>query len=61
MIFMFWADRRRFKQKWGWLALFVLYMNEMLIIIGMPAFTYVVWNPSINWIPFQNLSGSNLT
>ena len=60
MVFMRFADRKRFSQKWIWVALFVLYMNAMLIIVGTPAFSYIVWDPTINYIPFSDFSVRNM-
>lgn len=60
ILFLLLVDKERLARKWGWVVLFVLYMNAMLIIIGMPAFTYMVWNPIINWIPFNDFSVSNI-
>lgn len=60
MLMMSWIDKKRFSKKWGWIILFVLYMNAMLIIIGTPAYSYLVWDPTINWIPFSDFSMSNI-
>lgn len=40
--------------------LYVLYLNAMLIIVGVPDFTYITWNPTINLIPFQDFCKSNI-
>ena len=60
MLMMSWIDKKRFSKKWGWMILFVLYMNAMIIIIGMPAYSYLVWDPTINWIPFRDFSVRNI-
>ena len=60
MLFLFVADKKRFAGKWFWAALFALYMNAMLTIVGMPDFTCIVWDPSINFIPFHDFSLRNL-
>lgn len=60
LLFMLLVDKKRFTQKWGWVVLFVLYMNAMLIIIGMPTFAHMAWNPIINWIPFNDFSMTNI-
>lgn len=60
MIFMLLVDKKRFARKWVWIALFVLYMNAMLIIVGTPAFSYILWNPTINYIPFADFSVTNI-
>ena len=60
ILFMLLVDKKRFARKWAWIVLFVLYMNAMLIIIGMPAFSYIVWNPVINYIPFYDFSMTNI-
>lgn len=61
MVFMRLADRKRFSQMWIWVALFALYMNAMLIIVGTPAISYIIWDPTINYIPFADFSVSNMT
>lgn len=61
MVFMRLADRKRFSQKWILVALFALYMNAMLIIVGTPAISYIIWDPTINYIPFADFSVSNMT
>lgn len=60
MVFMGLADRKRFSKMWVWAALFVLYMNAMLIIVGTPAISYIVWDPTINYLPFSDFSMSNM-
>ena len=60
MIFMFLVDKKRFARKWVWVALFALYMNAMLIIVGTPAFNYIVWKPIVNFIPFKDFSVTNI-
>lgn len=59
-LFLFCIDRDRFKKKWFWAVLFVLYMNAMLIVVGIPSAQYIRWNPEINWIPFQDISSANI-
>lgn len=60
LIFLFCIDRDRLKKKWFWAVLFVLYMNAMLIVVGIPSAQYIRWNPEINWIPFQDISSANI-
>lgn len=60
LIGAFLLDRERAKRKWLWLILYILYLNAMLIIIGVPDFSYIIWQPTINLIPFQDFSSSNI-
>lgn len=60
LILAFVFDKERIKRKWFWLVLYVLYLNAMLIIIGVPDFTYITWQPTINLIPFQDFCMSNI-
>lgn len=60
MLLAFLFDRKRAKQKWGWLILYVLYMNAMLIVIGVPDYKYASWHPTVNLIPFQDFTSSNI-
>lgn len=54
-------DKEKVKSKGIWIVLFILYMNAMLIIVGVPAVQYMKWNPEVNIIPFQDFSSSNIT
>jgi len=58
--FMLLFDKERFKKKWFWVVLFVVYINATMVIVGAPNFMHKIWEPSINYIPFQNLSESNI-
>ena len=58
--FLMLTDRQRFKQKWIRAILFILYLNAMFIIVGVPGISYIRWDPSVNWIPFTDLSRSNI-
>lgn len=58
--FLLLTDRSRFLKKWILVILFVLYMNATLIIVGVPGISYIRWDPTINWIPFTDFSGSNI-
>ena len=60
IFFLLLADKKRFAKKWGWAVLFGLYFNAMLIIIGMPDVRFIVWNPTINAIPFNDFSVTNI-
>ena len=53
-------DRERAKRRWGWMALLTLYLNAMYIVVGVPGMQYIVWDPTINLIPFQDFSRSNI-
>lgn len=59
-LFLFIADRERFSRKWIWVLLFAVYMNAVLIIVGIPNVAYIRWDPTINWIPFHDFSSSNM-
>lgn len=60
LIYIFVVDRERAKRKWGWMALLTLYLNAMYIVIGVPGVQYIVWDPTLNLIPFQDFSTSNI-
>ena len=60
LIYIFLFDRDRAKRKWGWMALLTLYLNAMYIVIGVPGVQYICWDPTLNLIPFQDFSPSNI-
>ena len=60
LITIFVFDRERAKRKWGWMVLLTLYLNAMYIVIGVPGVQYIRWDPTLNLIPFQDFSRSNL-
>lgn len=60
MLFLFLADKERFVKKWFWVFLFAMYMNAMLILVGIPYAEYITWHPIINWIPFNDFTPSNI-
>ena len=33
----------RFSKKWGWVVLFAVYMNAMLVVVGVPDFRYITF------------------
>ena len=61
LIYIFLFDRERAKRRWGWMALLTLYLNAMYIVVGVPGAQYIVWDPTLNLIPFQDLRTSNIT
>ena len=61
LIYIFLFDRERAKRRWGWMALLTLYLNAMYIVVGVPGAQYIVWDPTLNLIPFQDFSTSNIT
>ena len=60
LITIFVFDRERAKRKWGWMVLLTLYLNAMYIVIGVPGVQYICWDPTLNLIPFQDFSASNI-
>lgn len=60
LLFLYYTDRNRFKKKWFWAVLFVVYMNAMFCVVGIPSAQFVRWNPEINWIPFRDFSSANI-
>lgn len=60
LLFLYYTDRNRFKKKWFWAVLFVVYMNAMFCVVGIPSARFVRWNPEINWIPFRDFSSANI-
>lgn len=61
LVFAFLFDRERAKRRWGRMALLTLYLNAMYIVIGVPGIQYIRWDPTLNLIPFQDFSSSNIT
>lgn len=60
LIYVFVFDRERAKRRWGWMALLTLYLSAMYIVVGVPGVQYIVWDPTLNRIPFQDFSPSNI-
>lgn len=60
LLFLYYTDRNRFKKKWFWAVLFVVYMNAMFCVVGIPSAQFARWNPEINWIPFRDFSSANI-
>lgn len=60
LLFLYYTDRNRFKKKWFWAVLFVVYMNVMFCVVGIPSAQFVRWDPEINWIPFRDFSSANI-
>lgn len=60
LLFLYYTDRNRFKKKWFWAVLFVVYMNAMFCVVGIPSAQFVRWNPEINWIPLRDFSSANI-
>ena len=60
LIYSFLFDRERAKRRWGWMTLLTLYLNAMYIVVGVPGAQYVVWDPTVNLIPFRDFSSSNI-
>lgn len=60
LLFTFLTDRKRVTKKWIWVSLFAVYMNAMLIIVGVPYFEHITWDMTINLIPFHDFSSSNI-
>ena len=60
LIYVFTFDRERAKRRWFWMVLLVLYLNAMYTVIGVPGISYIRWDPTVNLIPFQDFSRSNL-
>ncbi|MDD6038495.1 MAG: VanZ family protein [bacterium] len=60
IIYLFICDRKRLGKKWVWAGLFAIYMQAMLVIVGIPDFRYRTWDPTVNMIPFRDFSTSNV-
>ena len=60
LVYSFVCDRERAKRRWGWMALLALYLNAMYIVIGVPGIQYICWDPTLNLVPFQDFSTSNI-
>lgn len=44
--------RRGGNKRVFWISLFTLYLCEVFHLVGIPAISYIRWDPNINWIPF---------
>ena len=60
LVYIFVFDRERAKRRWGWMVLLTLYLNAMYIVVGVPGAQYIVWDPTLNLIPFQDFSARNM-
>ena len=60
LVYIFVCDRERAKRRWGWMVLLTLYLNAMYIVIGVPGIQYIHWDPTLNLIPLQDFSASNI-
>lgn len=60
-IYLYNTDKNRFSKNWPWVILFSLYINALFNVVGIPDIAYIKWEPSVNWIPFTDLSLSNVT
>lgn len=59
-LFLICFDKKRFSKKWLWVVLFAIYMNAMMVMVGIPSYEYIKWNPEINFVPFRDFSSSNI-
>ena len=60
LIAIFLFDRTRAKRRWFWMVLLTVYLSAMYIIVGVPDWRYITWDFTINLVPFQDFSTSNL-
>ena len=60
VVLLYFYDRERLRERWLWVVLLVLYLNAMYILVGVPEYVYITWDPDLNWIPLQNFVHSNV-
>lgn len=60
LIAIFLFDRTRAKRRWFWMVLLTVYLSAMYIIVGVPDWRYITWDFTVNLVPFQDFSTSNL-
>ena len=60
VVFLLLTDKQRFHKKRILVILFVLYLNAMFIIVGVPDVSNIWWHPTFNIIPFSDFSPSNI-
>lgn len=60
LIFIFLFDRPRAKRRWFWMVLLAVYLNTMYVVVGVPDWRYITWDPTVNLVPFQDFTPENL-
>lgn len=60
LIFAFLFDRPRAKRRWFWAVLLTVYLSAMYVVIGVPDWRYITWDPTVNLVPFQDFTTANL-
>ena len=60
LIFVFGFDRPRAKRRWFWMVLLTVYLSAMYVVVGVPDWRYITWDPTVNLVPFQDFTTENL-
>lgn len=60
LIFVFGFDRPRAKRRWFWMVLLTVYLSVLYVVIGVPDWRYITWDPTVNLVPFQDFTPENL-
>ena len=60
LIFVFSFDRPRAKRRWFWMVLLTVYLSVLYVVIGVPDWRYLTWDPTVNLVPFQDFTPENL-
>ena len=60
LIFVFSFDRPRAKRRWFWMVLLAAYLSVLYVVVGVPDWRYLTWDPTVNLVPFQDVTPENL-
>ena len=60
LIFVFGFDRPRAKRRWFWMVLLTAYLSVLYVVVGVPDWRYLTWDPTVNLVPFQDFTPENL-
>lgn len=60
LIFVFSFDRPRAKRRWFWMVLLTAYLSVLYVVVGVPDWRYLTWDPTVNLVPFQDFTPENL-
>ena len=60
LLFIFLFDRSRAKRRWFWMVLLTVFLSTMYVVVGVPDYRYITWDPTVNLVPFQDFTTENL-
>ena len=60
LIFVFSFDRPRAKRRWFWMVRLTAYLSVLYVVVGVPDWRYLTWDPTVNLVPFQGFTPENL-